>query len=213
MKRKVDKEFLIWLAGFFDGEGCLSLTYYTNSEGERSIRSARLFIGQAGERGRKICEEIRAVFGGKVRKYKPKNENWKECYIWLVSERDDIIRIARALLPYLRVKKEEIEEKLRILEQWKENGRHPWTHSEIELMRKYPHLPATIFARIFKNHTYESVRHKKMKLGLHSNLPPLISNRLLKEFEKMKKEGKSLNEILDRLNRIAIEYLSKREHS
>jgi len=104
-----DKEFIAWLAGFFDGEGTLYISFYKTN----SPRNVKLRIGQSGERGKKICEEIARKLGGVVLEYQPKNPRWKKVYIWEVRERDRVIEIAELLLPYLRVK---AGEKIKIFE-------------------------------------------------------------------------------------------------
>jgi len=165
-EKTIDKEFLIWLAGFFDGEGCFSINYYINKKGEKHPRRARLSISQAGERGLKICKEIQSVLGGAVRLVSKKKKNWKECYVWSVCSHDDIIRVAELILPYLRVKQDEVREKLELLKRCKENGRNRWTDEEIERLKKLGHLPATQLTKYFPRHTYGSIKAMKVKLGL-----------------------------------------------
>jgi len=206
-KQTIDKEFLIWFAGFFDGEGCFSIEYYINKKGEKRPRRVDLFIGQSGDKGLKICEEIRSVLGGKIRINSRKEGSWNPCYIWHISNREGVIKIAEAILPYLKVKKEEVKEKLKILHRWRETGRKFWTPEEIALLKKYPHLPATILAKILQRHNYDHVRHKKAKLGLRSNIPPLIANKMFKIAEK----NQFKEEILNKLHNIALNHIKQRE--
>jgi len=161
-KKAIDKEFLIWFAGFWEGEGCLSIDHHTTG----NPRRVSIFVGQAGDKGKKICEEIQSKLGGKVRLHQRRKENWKECYVWEINSRDKVIEIVEMMLPYLRFRKDEVEEKLKILKKWRDNGRKNWTQEEIELLKRLGHLPATQLTKYFPNHTYNSIKQKKTKLGL-----------------------------------------------
>ncbi|MCC6049680.1 MAG: hypothetical protein LM580_03180 [Thermofilum sp.] len=157
-----DREFIIWLAGFFDGEGTLCIMFYSKNH----PKSVRLQIGQTGERGKLVCEEIARKLGGTVTEYQPRNPRWKKVYVWTVKERDRVIEIAEMLLPYLKVKRAEVEEKLKILKEWNENGRKWWSEREIELLKLLGFLPATKLTEIFVNHPYNSIKGTKKNLGL-----------------------------------------------
>jgi len=201
----VDEKFVIWLAGFFDGEGCLRFNYYVNKRGERKPKNVRLFIGQAGEKGKAVCEYIRSKIGGRVKLRMRQKKNWKDAYVWIITKREEVVRVLKMLLPHLRVKKKEVEEKLEILRNWMREGRKYWTHEETALLKKYPHLPVTILAKVLKRRSYDQVKNKKVQLGLKSLLPPLIANKLLKIAER----NQFREEILDELHNMALSYLRK----
>jgi hypothetical protein len=86
-----------YLAGFFDGEGCVAIRQ----------KEARLEIGHTF---REVLEQIRAVYGGTVNgPYTRKNHtNWKPSWRWQISG-EAAKQVCYAMLPHLREKKAQIE--------------------------------------------------------------------------------------------------------
>ena len=54
---------LIYAAGFFDGEGCISIHRQINKYLGYYFR---VIVGQSGNKGKQICEWFRVNFGGVV---------------------------------------------------------------------------------------------------------------------------------------------------
>ena len=103
-------EFLAWLAGFWEGEGSLSIGPSVAPNYPR----ARLQIKQVNK---EPLELIRSKLGGILRVESGKG--WrlgkKPIWRWVVNKRLEVIRILRLVLPHLRFRKKDVEHKLRFL--------------------------------------------------------------------------------------------------
>lgn len=133
----LNSQFLSWLAGFWEGEGCLSIANETS-------RHPRVCLGiaQSKDRGKKILEEIQKVFNTghvhanypKTGKYQSVNPVWS----WQVACVRDVIFIADLLLPYMHFRGSEVKDKLERIKAI-DYGRstNPWAIHEIEYLRKY----------------------------------------------------------------------------
>lgn len=88
---RVDREFLIWLAGFMDGEGCFMFTQNTV---RLSITNTNL----------DVLLTIRKTLGcGFIHTTAPQNEKCKPVYSFRVNG-SAAIDLCRSLVPFLRVK-------------------------------------------------------------------------------------------------------------
>lgn len=103
-----------WLAGFFDGEGCLHI--------KMAGRGVHWSLYQAGSRGLAVLCEIQtflAAHGIKSAIYsRPPRQHAKVTSVLTsnhlyVSRRADVMTILRALLPHLRVKRVEAADAVR----------------------------------------------------------------------------------------------------
>lgn len=94
-----------WLAGFFDGEGCITL--YCNPGTE--LKVPRVGIGQ--KNAFELLTEIQQVYGGGVNIHKGKG-----MFRWFCSSRTEIQRFLTDILPYLKVKRAKAEIALAICE-------------------------------------------------------------------------------------------------
>lgn len=95
-----------YLAGFFDGEGTIRL----------SNRATHWSIAQSQDRGRRALEEIQRFLGdqGIPSGIHVKRRRDGMYTLW-ISKRASVERIGRATLPYLRIKKVEMQDALRYL--------------------------------------------------------------------------------------------------
>lgn len=99
-------EELIYLAGFFDGEGSVGLYYYRDKE----MWKARLAISQNDSRhARRLFTQWAAVFSGNV--HQRKTTGCLELSIW---KRQSIMAFIRYVGPYCIGKRQQ----LLILENW-----------------------------------------------------------------------------------------------
>ncbi len=100
---KLSKTEIAYLAGLFDGEGCLLIA--RTSPGKPW--SSRQFRFQSrvslNIRERHICEAFKKAFGGSVRKNSRNNEKWATTYNWQGNSKT-VIAMSEALLPFLRLK-------------------------------------------------------------------------------------------------------------
>lgn len=89
-----------WIAGFFDGEGCISI------QSDKGLRV--IFINTR----RDVLLAVSEGFGGvgklKVKKRIPGERGTRPCYQWITWGRE-AQRVLETLLPYLVIKKSEAE--------------------------------------------------------------------------------------------------------
>jgi hypothetical protein len=96
-----------WIAGFFDGEGCVSINSGTNGRTEKRYVKVSVSIAQ---KDRDILEKIREQHGGKIYEYKSSNSH---ALFW--QKQCDVKKILEELIPYLIIKKEKAIEALEII--------------------------------------------------------------------------------------------------
>lgn len=92
---------LAYFAGFFDGEGSISILEHTKPTGYRYMR----LLVQVGCTNLEVLEWFQLRFGGNIYNHK-RNGNRKQCYTWQLHSR----MAANALMlmqPYLLVKVEQ----------------------------------------------------------------------------------------------------------
>lgn len=90
-----------YLAGFFDGEGTVSLIQFIG-HGHQQYAS-RVFVTNADK---PMLDMFVHYFGGKVREHQKPN---KQCYRWELAKNTDREHFILQILPYLIVKKEEAD--------------------------------------------------------------------------------------------------------
>lgn len=105
-----------YIAGFFDGEGCVSI--HGNGKSASPGFYPRLTMVQSGTRGHEVLSEIRdfcTTYGLKISK-PIRSKQPKDCQIpWVISisGRDSATGFLTHVLPYLQVKKTEAQDLLR----------------------------------------------------------------------------------------------------
>lgn len=93
-------DFIKWLAGFTDGEGCI---------GVRECEGRYIPYFVVSNTNKDVIDYIKAVTGvGHVRS-KQISEQRKPCYDWYVSSWQDVAELCSKLKPYLRVKRLQAE--------------------------------------------------------------------------------------------------------
>ena len=139
-----------YIAGFFDGEGCISSQeYYEIGKYEKYPRITMQI--SVTNTDKEILNFIRGVFGGIITKHsKPAKQ--KQCYSWKLTGKDKMLRFLNTVLPYVMVKKEDVELGIQLANTLRsENlGCSPLDHSihmkRLEIhnklrKRKDPHVP------------------------------------------------------------------------
>ncbi len=102
-----------YIAGFFDGEGCISsnLTYTTGKYEKYPWVSVRISISNTA---RDVLEAIRDKYGGSVcSKGGGKNKN---CFHLRICGKDKMYKFLIAIYPYCIIKKEQISIALEFIE-------------------------------------------------------------------------------------------------
>lgn len=156
----IDKEFLIWFAGFWEGEG--HFLVYSNVP--PYYRKAVFGVSQAGERGRKIMEEIqRQIKEGHVYADVKRKTTM---YEWVLYDAFKIKELVQMLLPHLRVRKEEVEQKLRILEENIRRRRYGWSEKEDRILIENANLPAKELAKLLLGFSVSSIYSRRRHIGL-----------------------------------------------
>jgi hypothetical protein len=97
-------EQLIYLAGFFDGEGCISICHHSNSKKYKYL-NLDIFVSNTNIPS---LELFKNVFNGNIyaqsnKTYKD-HPNWKQAYVWQLGN-NRASECLKELLPYLEQKK------------------------------------------------------------------------------------------------------------
>jgi len=130
------KEFLIWIAGFVDGEGSIGISRVSKPDGRVSYN--RVFFCITNN-DKKTLEEIKKFFGDigtikqKIKKKDPLIESNKnrfgkrDCYDFALGKRQ-AKEVLKMLYPYLKVKKKQARLVLDLpAQRWianRETGKH-----------------------------------------------------------------------------------------
>lgn len=95
------KADLAYIAGFFDGEGCVNFT----TRGKHRSVLVRVLIRNTDL---SIIEHIRSLFGGRIEiaRFKTK-PHWKPSYCWRIDA-DQAVDFLCIIEPYVRIKTEQI---------------------------------------------------------------------------------------------------------
>ena len=97
-----------YLAGFFDGEGCIDVQrmYSKGKYAGRTYVRPRVRIGLAIS-GLPVLEALQSEFGGYIGKQYGATANSQPRRSWDVTAKQDVIRVLETILPYLILKKEQ----------------------------------------------------------------------------------------------------------
>lgn len=109
-----DKIFNVWLAGFWEGEGCIGK--YKNQNG------CYVEIKQAlhSERNVENCmKKIQENFGGHLHIYNPKNKKHRTITDWRLDKSYDVIKFIKTIYPYCQFRKKNLEDALIVFEKQK----------------------------------------------------------------------------------------------
>jgi hypothetical protein len=98
-----NKEELAYLAGLFDGEGCISITQLWTKENYQ-LAQARITIKMCDKQGIDLAHRL---FGGRVRLQKIKKG--RDQWVWNITTRPEICRFIDAVGPYCRIKTAQFE--------------------------------------------------------------------------------------------------------
>ena len=127
---KGSEEDLIYLAGFFDGEGCVSITKSKNRK-TGFIYAPRISIVNTNK---SIMVWINSLINGGVQKRYSKGNN-KTKLEWQLTRLKDILKFTQLFKPYVKVKKRQLEvmEKFIKIRLSKPFGHHSYSIQEEQL--------------------------------------------------------------------------------
>ena len=124
-----NRKFFVWLAGFWEGEGCLNITHahrkgssvycYKNGRKygpyivKRDVRKIQVVISSTNK---KVLEMIVKRTGlGRI--YQQKNPGKikakKPIYSWRIQKIEEVLLFLEKIKPYLQFRREEVEEKVK----------------------------------------------------------------------------------------------------
>lgn len=197
----LDREFMTWFAGFWEGEGSTS-TYVNRATGQ-IIQD--FSVSQTGERGRRILTHIKEKLGMGHICFSPARGNHQVSWRWHVRKRSDVIKMIKAILPYLKFRQKEVEGCLIDLESYPPaRESFPWVDEEDKLLReaysKYRGKTKEL-CKLFPKRTLKSIWKRAMSLGLSLRKNPPWSSEEDKELSQLKREGLSHKKIGNLLGR------------
>lgn len=100
---EIDRDFLLWFAGFFDADGCVGKRKKSGTMwGDAYFMDIRQVVPNNGEA---VVKEIQKNLGGGIYYYEPKQENHAPAWSWKLNRRFQIKDLLDLIIPYLRVKK------------------------------------------------------------------------------------------------------------
>lgn len=123
----MDRDKLIWAAGFFDGEGCVSIRRQKRPARENSVRDVYwtyTIDSAVSQKNPEPLEVFKALFGGHLYSYESYGVTY---WRWCIAGKHTY-RMLVLLLPYLIVKKGIAELAIRFQEkqnQWRKLYQHP----------------------------------------------------------------------------------------
>ena len=185
---EIDREFWSWFAGFWEGEGSLT-------------KNGRVSICQ---KDKTPLEFIQSKLGGSLNlrqrksNFPPHNPIW----VWYVSLRRDVIKVAESMFPYLKFRQKKVLEVLEDLRE-KESKRpsqprhfkmkpRAWAGEEDEFIRQ--HYTDMLDREMAENlqRTVESVRARRYELRILRGLKEGIRLREIKYPEYVSKRVSKL---------------------
>jgi hypothetical protein len=114
-----------YIAGFFDGEGCV-----VNAK-----KNIHLTSSQAGDIGKELLDKLKNDTGmGTVYKIRKIIESHQQGYVWTISKRQEIRKFINNVLPYSFIKKEKMLLLLKTIGE--RNDETQWTEEENNFIRK-----------------------------------------------------------------------------
>lgn len=171
-EQEINREFLAWFAGFWEGEG--------------SISRNRLSIYQ---KEKTPLEIIQSKFGGNLNlrerttSFPPRNPIW----VWDICHRKKLIEVLEAVSPFLKFRQDKVSKELEELKEREEKNpsRKPphrsklraWETREEEFVRSNHGKMLDWEMGSVLGRTAESVRARRYKLGLRRDFERAIKLR------------------------------------
>lgn len=116
------KADLAYIAGFIDGEGCISIERNRYAEGKYK-KIVSLTVTNTEEW---ICQWLKLCWGGRVTLRKMEKVNYLPQWNWVVR-RAQAVEVLKAILPYLKIKKRQAEVAIGF-----QSRRHIWSKTDKE---------------------------------------------------------------------------------
>ena len=91
-----------YLAGLIDGEGCIS-AYYDKNNASPRIRVSVV------NTDKKMIDWIKKYYGGYTHHRRFRQDNWKDCYAWIINPSRKDKSLIESLIPLLITKKRQMK--------------------------------------------------------------------------------------------------------
>ena len=104
-----DLNFIVWAAGFFDGEGSVFVEISKNKNTRRRVRN--LLTASVTQTSTPCLNLFKQCFGGNITpitKSRRQHMNNSVCFVWRVRSKDALVFL-ETIAPYVVVKKEQVE--------------------------------------------------------------------------------------------------------
>jgi len=172
-----DEVFIIWLAGFFDGEG-----HIRKKEFQITVSQT---VSEAAE---KIFRTCISHFGGKLSLKRAKKPEHNDILIWTLMNRDDCENFLEVILPYLRLKRADANKMLERI-RMSRLGKSPWFENDlVRLIELWPEYSLSKIAKILRRGS-KNVRKKAKELGLPPKKAPGYSDVFRREILRRWRES------------------------
>lgn len=137
-----------YIAGFFDGEGCITsqMIFQTGKYEKYPRVNVQLSIANTN---RQTLEDISQKYGGSISKKGNRPQTVRECYSLCITGKENMSIFLNAILPYLRIKKDQAIIALEFIETIREeNLGCVALNPEIHLIRKNIHDKLRLLKRV-----------------------------------------------------------------
>jgi hypothetical protein len=136
--QKADREFWIWLAGLFDGEGTILVSKYTRTRDEYLRVVPEVMISNTSK---PVMMNIAETIDMPLSERKREDRKW--IYELRIRKMENIVLFLEKIIPYLRIKRTQAELlyvycKSRVERPW----RSKYTNEELQLFNKIRELNA-----------------------------------------------------------------------
>jgi hypothetical protein len=91
-----------YVAGFFDGEGCVMC----GLRGGRHIPHITVSLGSTNL---EILQELQSAFGGRINASKSQKAHYKKAWNWQLIRHEEIFAFLELIQPFVRVKKPQVD--------------------------------------------------------------------------------------------------------
>lgn len=158
-----NQEFLVWFAGFWEGEGNL---YVVEKCGPKDHAKGRCDFNVVNTK-KDPLSLIQSQFGGVIHERWDGNPRHSTNYSWHVANRRGVLKILNLILPHLRFKRREVTEKLELLAKFESQSSYRrWYPWEIEIIKKNWGLLDKEITKFLPNRSRCAIQHMRIKLGL-----------------------------------------------
>lgn len=113
-KPKINSIVLSYLAGFFDGEGCVSIFHNKNQSSFQRNPNHSLAVS-VNNTNPVVLILLKKHFGGNITLIKRKKKEWRDIFQWHLSC-DKAKGFLKAIKPYVKVKEKQVDTGIRFQE-------------------------------------------------------------------------------------------------